>query len=179
MPQKYFLTKKKKQKKKKISFLNLAIFNTLFLNKSFVNAQIVHTRRNQLVPEFYWRHLILCLHNIDALNICMKKFDTKLWRFDKLTAFWTKAMFSCWLVLRVLRQCIHREINLYQTFWFSNVAILYDMCIGSAYADQLVPQLLLKQCDTFPTQYRHIAHLHEEVWLRKQYFLGKMPVLWS
>ena len=30
---------------------------------------------------------ILCLHNIDSLNICMKKFDAKKMFFDKITAF--------------------------------------------------------------------------------------------
>ena len=40
----------------------------------------------------------------------------------------------------------------------SNLAILYDLCIGSAYAGKwLVPQLFLKQSDTFPTQYRYIC----------------------
>ena len=33
------------------SVLNLAIFNTLLLNKGFVSAQVVHARENQLVPE--------------------------------------------------------------------------------------------------------------------------------
>ena len=32
------------------------------------------------------------------------------------------------------------------------------------HANQLVPQFLLKQSDTLPTQGRHIEHLHEEVW---------------
>ena len=30
---------------------------------------------------------ILCLHNIDPLNICIKKFDAKKMFFDKITAF--------------------------------------------------------------------------------------------
>ena len=43
----------------------------------------------------------------------------------------------------------------YQNGCFSNLAILYDMCIDSAYMRgyQLVPELLLKQFDTLPTQY--------------------------
>ena len=32
------------------------------------------------------------------------------------------------------------------------------------HANKLVPQLLMKQSDTLPTYYRHIEHLHEEVW---------------
>ena len=38
------------------------------------------------------------------------------------------------------------------------------MCIDSPYAGiQLVPQLVRKQFNTLPTQYRLIEHLHEEV----------------
>ena len=28
-----------------------------------------------LYQSFYWSHLILCIHNVDTLNICLKKFD--------------------------------------------------------------------------------------------------------
>ena len=34
-------------------------------------------------------------------------------------------------------------------------------------ADQLLPQLLMKQFDTFPIQCRLIEHMHEGVWFRK------------
>ena len=34
------------------------------------------------------------------------------------------------------------------------------------WADQLLPQLLMKQFDTLPLQCRHIDHMHEGVWLR-------------
>ena len=37
-------------------------------------------------------------------------------------------------------------------------------------ADQLLPQLLMEQCDTFPIQCRHIEHMHEGVWFRKNNF---------
>ena len=33
-----------------------------------------------------------------------------------------------------------------------------------SWADQLLPQLLMEQFDTFPMQYRHIEHMHEGVW---------------
>ena len=36
-----------------------------------------------------------------------------------------------------------------------------------AWADQLLPQILMKQLDTLPTQSRHIEHMHEELWLKK------------
>ena len=34
-----------------------------------------------------------------------------------------------------------------------------------SWADQLLPQLLIEQFYTFPSQYRHIEHIHEGVWL--------------
>ena len=37
-------------------------------------------------------------------------------------------------------------------------------------ADQLLPQLWIEQFDTFPIQYRHIEHMHEGVWFRKNNF---------
>ena len=41
--------------------------------------------------------------------------------------------------------------------------------LGHTWADQL-PQLLMKQFDTFPIQCRHIEHMHEGVWFRKNNF---------
>ena len=37
-------------------------------------------------------------------------------------------------------------------------------------ADQLLPQLLMEQFDTLPIQYRHIEHMYEGVWFRKNIF---------
>ena len=37
-------------------------------------------------------------------------------------------------------------------------------------ADQLLPQLLTEQFDSFPIQCRHIEHMHEGVWFRKNNF---------
>ena len=36
-------------------------------------------------------------------------------------------------------------------------------------ADQLLAQFLIKQFDTSPSQYRHIEHMHEQVWFPKNY----------
>ena len=36
-----------------------------------------------------------------------------------------------------------------------------------SWADQLLPQLLMEQFDTLPIQCRHIEHMHEGVWFRK------------
>ena len=42
--------------------------------------------------------------------------------------------------------------------------------IGHTQAAQLLLQLLMEQLDTFPIQYRHIEHMHEGVWFRKNIF---------
>ena len=42
--------------------------------------------------------------------------------------------------------------------------------IGHTLADQLLPQLLMEQFDTFPVQCRHIEHMHEGVCFRKDNF---------
>ena len=42
--------------------------------------------------------------------------------------------------------------------------------IVNTQADQLLPQLLMEQFDTLPIQCRHIEHMHEGVWFRKNNF---------
>ena len=42
--------------------------------------------------------------------------------------------------------------------------------IGHTRADQLLPQLLMEQFNTFPVQCRHIEHMREGVWFRKNNF---------
>ena len=39
-----------------------------------------------------------------------------------------------------------------------------------SWADQPLVQLLMEQFDTLPVQCRHIEHMHEGVWLRKNNF---------
>ena len=39
--------------------------------------------------------------------------------------------------------------------------------IVHTWANQLLPQLLMEKFDTFPIQCRHIEHMHEGVWFRK------------
>ena len=53
-------------------------------------------------------------------------------------------------------------------------------------ADQLLLLLLMEQFDTLPIQLRHIEHMHEGVWLRKNFFwqndssenLDNFPLNW-
>ena len=94
--------------------------------------------------SFWWSNLILCLCNVDTLNICMNG----VW-FRK-NNFWQNA--SC--------------ENLDN---FPLIRLLYVQMVPSL-ADQLLPQLLMEQFDTFPIQCRHIEHMHEGVWFIKNYF---------
>ena len=45
-----------------------------------------------------------------------------------------------------------------------NIGFYANVIIGHTPADQLLPQLLMEQFDTFPIQCRHIEHMHEGVW---------------
>ena len=48
-----------------------------------------------------------------------------------------------------------------------NIGFYAYAIIGHTRADQLLPQLLMAQFDTFLIQCRHIEHMHEGVWFRK------------
>ena len=51
-------------------------------NIGFYAYNIGHTQADQLLPQL----LILCLYNVDTLNICMKEFGSEKIIFDKMTA---------------------------------------------------------------------------------------------
>ena len=51
-----------------------------------------------------------------------------------------------------------------------NIGYYAYFIIGHTPADQLLPQILMEQFDTFPIQCRHIEHMHEGVWFRKNNF---------
>ena len=42
-----------------------------------------------------------------------------------------------------------------------NIGFYAYAIIGHTQTDQLLPQLLMEQFDTFPIQCRHIEHMHE------------------
>ena len=58
-----------------------------------------------------------------------------------------------------------------------NIGFYACAIIGHTQADQLLPQLLVEQFDTFPIQCRHIEHMHERVWFRKNNVLVKMTAV--
>ena len=51
-----------------------------------------------------------------------------------------------------------------------NIVLYAYAIIGHTRANQLLLQLLMEQFDTFPIQCRHIEHMHEGVWFRKNNF---------
>ena len=55
--------------------------------------------------------------------------------------------------------------------------VLYAYAIiGHTRADQLLPQLLMEQFNTFLIQCRHIEHMHEGVWFRnKKRYDSELP----
>ena len=51
-----------------------------------------------------------------------------------------------------------------------NIGFYAYAIIGKTRADQLLPQLLMEQFDTFPIQCRHIEHIMKEFGLEKIIF---------
>ena len=51
-----------------------------------------------------------------------------------------------------------------------NIGFYSYAFVGHTRADQVLPQLLMDPFDTFPIQCRHIEHMHEGVWFRKNNF---------
>ena len=66
---------------------------------------------------------------------------------------------------QLLPQLLMEQFDNFPMQWFYAYAI-----IGHTRADQLLPQLLMEQFDTFPMQSKHIEHMHEGVWFRKNNF---------
>ena len=58
----------------------------------YANAIIGHTQADQLLPQLLMEQL-LCLYNVDTLNICMKEFGSEKIIFDKMTAVRTYTIF--------------------------------------------------------------------------------------
>ena len=96
----------------------------------------------------WWSNLILCLYNVDTLNICMKEFGSEKNNFWPNDSSENLEIFLC----RVDK----RKTQPYQTTLLN--------------ADQLLLQLLMELFDTLQIQCRHIEHMHEGVWFTKNNF---------
>ena len=57
-----------------------------FCLEFYAYAIMGHTRADQLLPQLSMEQLILCLYNVNILNICMKEFGSEKIIFDKMTA---------------------------------------------------------------------------------------------
>ena len=44
---------------------------------AFVYAEIVPSWADQLIPQLLIEQFVLCIHNVDTLNICMKEFGSQ------------------------------------------------------------------------------------------------------
>ena len=68
------------------SYENFEIFFRLVcicMHRQCLNGPI------NLYQSFWWNNSILCLHNVDTLNICIKEFYSKMIIIDKMTAIGT------------------------------------------------------------------------------------------
>ena len=72
--------------------------------------------------SFWWRNLILCLYNVDTLNICMEEFGSENIIFDKMIAV------SLIGLLYMHRWCLHGPIKSSYSFWLNNLILcLYNV----------------------------------------------------
>ena len=94
----------------------------------YMNRWCLHGPINSYY-SFWWNNLILCRYNADTLNICMKEFGSQ------------KMILTKWQLWE-LRQL------------FPYMASVYALIVP-LWADQLLPQLLMKQFDTLSLQCIH------------------------
>ena len=59
---------------------NISLIRLLYMHRWCLHGPI------NSYYSFRWNNLILCLYNVDTLNICMKEFGSEGIIFDKMTA---------------------------------------------------------------------------------------------
>ena len=88
-------------------------------------------------------------------------------------SFWWNNLILFLYNIDTLDICMKEFLTKWQLWelrqFFPNMAFVYALKVPS-WADQLLPQLLMEQFDTFPIQCGHIGHMHEGVWFRKNNF---------
>ena len=67
----------------------------------YMRRWCLHGRINSY-NSFWWSNLILCLYNVDTLNICMKEFGSEK-KIDKMTAVRTETIYQTWFSIEGLR----------------------------------------------------------------------------
>ena len=73
---------------------NFSLIRCLYMHRWCLHGQI------NSYHSFWWSNLILCLYNIDTLNICTKESGWKKIIFDKMTAMRT------WTIIPLYGFCI-------------------------------------------------------------------------
>ena len=109
--------------------------------------------------SFWWNNLILCRYNVDTLNICMKEFCSEKMILTKWPLWELRQLFPYTAFVYALIVPLLADQLLPQLF-MKQFDTLYAWIVP-LWADQLLLQLLMEQFDTLPIQCRHIEHLHE------------------
>ena len=73
--------------------------------------------------RFWWNNLILCLYNVNTLNICMKEFGSEKNNFWQNDSCENLDNFPLTRLLYMHRWCLHGPINFYHSFWWSNLIL--------------------------------------------------------
>ena len=97
---------------------NFSLIRLLYMHRLCLHGPI------NSYHSFWWNNLILCLYNVNTLNICMKEFCSEknnFWRNDSCENL---DDFSLIRLLYMHRWCLHGPINSYYSFWWNNL-ILY------------------------------------------------------
>ena len=77
--------------------------------------------------SFLWSNLILCLYNVDTLDIYTKESGWKK-KFYQNDSYKNLGKFSLISLLYMHGWCLHGPINSYQIFWWSNFILFrYDL----------------------------------------------------
>ena len=78
--------------------------------------------------SFCLNNLILCLYNVDTMNICVKEFGLEknnFWQNDSSENLDNFSLIRC---LYMQRWCFYGPINSYHSFWWSNLILcLYNV----------------------------------------------------
>ena len=96
---------------------NFSLIRCLYMHRWCLNGPI------NSYHSFWWSDLILCLYNIDTLNICMKESGWKKFFFWQYDSCENLDIFSLIWLLYTYRWCLHGPINSYYSFWWNNLIL--------------------------------------------------------
>ena len=100
---------------------NFSLIGLLYMHRWCLHGPI------NFYHSFWWSNLILCLYNVDTLNICMKEFGSEKNNFWQNDSSKNLDNYSFIWLLYMHRWCLHGRINFYHSFWWSNLILcLYN-----------------------------------------------------